>query len=119
VETRLFVNSVDERVLCSLLRKEGGGKVELQTIGDLVFKFDLATEDVRSGPGLGDGETMLAIGVFSLDVASDGGWLGVLRTRDFKSHVGRSLGFDLEGSSVEGVVLAKEIIGRLAEILWN
>jgi hypothetical protein len=67
---------------------------------------------------LSDGQAVLEVDVLSLDVASD---LSILRslTSDLEGDVGRSKGLDLEGGSLDRIVLLEEVTGRLAEVLNN
>lgn len=117
VESALLVNSVDERGLRTLLGEKRRGEVELEALGDEVLELNLGAEDVAGGPGLGEGQAVLAVGVFGLKVAVDGVGLGVTRTTDFEGDVGGGLGLDLKGCSVEVVVLAEEVTGGLAKVL--
>ena len=67
---------------------------------------------------LGDGQAVLEVDIFTLDITDN---LGVLRslTSDLESDVGRGEGLDLERGTLDGVVLLEEVSGRLAEILYN
>ena len=126
VNTALLVDGADDGGLGALLGGEGGGEVELQALGDLVLELDLVAEDVGSGPSLGDGEAVGLVGPLALEITSDEVGLGVLVSGDLEGDVGRGLGLDLKGGSVEGVVLSEEVVGRLSEVLcgvsvhcWN
>lgn len=62
-------------------------EARLLTLGDLVLEFDLGLENVRGGPGLGEGYTVLGIDVLGLEVTSDGVRLGIAGTGDTESDV--------------------------------
>lgn len=109
MQARLLIRSIQQSRLLTLVGQQNGGKVELETLGDLVLEFHLRSEGVGGSPRLGEGETVGLVRVLGLDVSVDGS-LCVSRTRYFESDVGRSGGLDLEGSSVDGEVFAQEVI---------
>lgn len=117
MEPGLLIDGVNEGSLGTLVGKEGGGQVKFEALGNLVLKFNLTTKDVGSSPGLGEGETMFAVGIFGLDIASDEFGLGVTGASDFEGNIGGSLGLNLERCSVDVVVLAQQVVGGLAKIL--
>jgi hypothetical protein len=59
------------------------------------------------------------VGVFALQVASDEARFGVASSVNFESDVGVGVSLDLEGSTREVVVLAKEIVGGLSKVLYT
>lgn len=71
VDARLLVGSIDKSRLVALLRLESRVQVELEALGNLVLDLELRLENVGGGPGLGEGETVLAVGVFGLEVSID------------------------------------------------
>lgn len=92
VDARLAVDGGDVGRLAL-----GGGEevtldVELEALGDLVLEFDLGLEDVRSGPGLGQGDAVLDVRVLGLEVTGDGGRLGVAETGDLERDTVRRAG---------------------------
>ena len=112
----MLVDSVEECRLLAFLREQRSSQVELETLGNLIVKFDLGLEDIRGCPSLSKNETVLEVGVLSLDITADGR-VFLLTASDLEGHTGRCLGLNLEGGSVEWIVLPKEVIGGLAEIL--
>jgi hypothetical protein len=96
VETRLFVDHIQVCSLVVLLGCKRSLQVKLDTFSNLVFEFDLTLEDVRSGPRLGDGKTMLRVGVLGLEITIDDRRLVMVVAGDLECHVGRSLGLDFE-----------------------
>lgn len=117
VKTGLLEDSIEKGGLGSLLRRQGGVEVNLDTLGNLVLNFNGVTEDVGGGPGLGDGQTMLAVSPLGLNVARDGIGLPVTIAGDLEGDIRGSLGLNLKGGAVEGVILAKQVIGGLSEVL--
>jgi hypothetical protein len=73
VKARLLVGGAEEDRLCVLVRVESGGGVELEAFGDLVLELDLGAERVMGGPGLSDGQAVVLVRVFALEVAGDVG----------------------------------------------
>jgi hypothetical protein len=120
VETRLLVDSVQVRRSRVLLGKKRSIHVNLEAFGDLVLEFELTFEDVGRRPGLSDGQPMLGLSIFGLNVTMDGRLQVadmVVVTSDLEGDVGGSLSFDLDRGALEREVFAKQIVGRLAEIL--
>jgi hypothetical protein len=117
VETRLLVHSVKKGRFLALLRVEGSVQIKFETLRDLVVEFNLAAKYVGGGPSLSDGEPVLVIRPLSLDVAIDDRGLGITRTASFEGHIGRRLGLYFKRNSLVGIILAKEVVGGLAEIL--
>jgi hypothetical protein len=137
VEGRLLVDGGEDSRLLGLGWVEGGSEVQLQSLGNLVLKLDLSSEEVGGGPGLGElsalpcdsetsritdlgeGKTVLEVDVLSLDVTGNGGRVGIPDTGDLEDDVGWGGSLDLEGDTVGWVVLDQEIRGGLAEILFG
>ena len=117
VEAGLLVGGGEESRLGTSVGGEGGLEVELDTLGDLVVNFDLGLEDVGGRPGLGEGEAVGLVEELGLDVADDELGLGVAVSANLEEDVGRSRGLHLEGDTADGEVLAKEVVGRLSEVL--
>lgn len=117
VEAALLVDSSDDTALVVLLRVKAGVQVELEALGDLVLELDDGAEDVGGGPSLGEGESVLPVGVLGLDVSEDGLGLGVLGTGDLEGDARGGVGLDLEGLAGEVVVLSEQVVGGLAEVL--
>jgi hypothetical protein len=65
---------------------------------------------------LGDGEAVLEVDVLALNVTRDLGILGT-DTSDLEGDVGRGEGLDLEGSTLDRVVLLEEVTSGLSEVL--
>jgi hypothetical protein len=117
VEARLLVGGSEHAGLDVLLRVETGGQVELETLGHVVLELNLGAEDVCGRPCLSEDKPVRLVGVLGLDVTVDSRAFRVAETGDAESSARRGVGFDLEGGTVEVVVLAKQVVGRLAEIL--
>lgn len=117
MESGLLVYRGEDSGLGALLRCQRGGKIDLEAVGDLVVNLNLVAKDVGGGPGLGESQTMLAVGPLALDVTSDKVGLRVARTANFEGDVRRSLGFDFERCSMEMIVLGQQVVGGLAKIL--
>lgn len=117
METGLLVSSVDDSGLAAGLGQQRGVQVQLETLGDLVLKLNGGSEDVSGGPGLSEGQAVLGVGVFALQVARDAVRLVVAGTSDLERDVRGGLGLDLQGSAKDGEVLGQQVVGRLAEIL--
>lgn len=117
VKTGLLVGGGEESVLGLLLGDESGDKLELETLGDVVLELNVVAEDVGSGPGLGEGDTILAVLPLGLEVTVDGLRLGVTDTENAEGDTVGGLGLDLERVAVDGVVLGKEVVGGLAKVL--
>jgi hypothetical protein len=116
VETRLLVDGMEESGFMTLLREQRSAQIKLETLSNLVLQLHLRFENIGGSPGLGEDEAVLEVGVLGLDVPNDGVGFG-LATLDFEGHTGWRLGLDLKRGTVEMVVLAKKVIGGLAEIL--
>ena len=117
VETRLLKRCVQDGGFAALVGGERGGEVKFETFGDEVVELYLVAEDVGGGPGLGEGETVDLVGPFALDVTVDDIRLGIAGSLDLEGDVGGRLGLDLERGTVEVVILAEQVVGRLAKIL--
>jgi hypothetical protein len=52
VDRGLLVDGSEDGTLLRLGGVEGGGKVKLEALGDLVLELNLGAEEVRGGPGL-------------------------------------------------------------------
>ena len=116
VKTRLLIDSMEDSSLVVLLRVQRSVQIKLETLSELVLDLHLGFEDVGSGPSLGEGEAVLVVEILGLNVSNNSIRLG-LATLDLEGYTGGRLCFNLERGAVEIIVLAKEIIGRLAEIL--
>ena len=117
MDTGLFVDSVEQGRLVSSLGCQRGGKVEFQALGKIVVELELRLEDVGGGPGFGQNEAVLVVGVLGLDVTGDALRLGVAQTRDLEGDVGGGLGLDFQRGSEDGVVLGEQVVGRLSKVL--
>lgn len=117
MHTRLLVDSIDECRLGALLRVEDAGHVELEALGDLVLELELSAEGVGGGPGLGDDETLLIVGILGLQVAIDCGRARIARATDAEGDAGGGFGLDFKRGAEDGEVLAQEVVGALAEVL--
>jgi len=84
VQRRLLVDGGNNSALLGLGGVQGGSQVELQTLGDLVLQLDLSSQQVGSGPCLGEDNAVLEVDVLALDVTSDGSGLGVSGTGDLE-----------------------------------
>lgn len=113
----MLVGGVDESSLGALVGEEGGAEVDLEALGDLVLNLDLGAEDVGGSPGLGDGQAVLAVSPLGLDVTVDGIGPGVTAASDLEGDTGRSVCLDFKAGAIVVVVLSKEVVGGLAEIL--
>ena len=71
MDTGLFVDGVEQGRLVSSLGCQRGGKVEFQALGKIVVELELRLEDVGGGPGFGQNEAVLVVGVLGLDVTGD------------------------------------------------
>ncbi|SRR6266702_8332567 len=119
MKARLLVSGIEKHRLCALLGMEDGGGVEFEALRDLVLELDLGAERIGGGPGLREGEAVSLVGVLALYVASDEGIFRVAVSVDLESDVGGCGGLDLEGSAMEVVVLAEEIVGGLSKVLYT
>ena len=119
MEAGLLVGSAEEDRLDVLIGLEGGCGLELEALGNLVIELDLVAERVGGGPALSDGQAVGLVGVFALEVTGDEGCLQVTASVDLEDDVRGSGGFNLDGGTVEVVVLAEEVIGGLANVLYG
>lgn len=102
----------------ALVGKEGGGQIELETLGNLVLELDLGLEDVGGRPCLGEHDAVLVVGVLGLNVGSDGSAL-VLAASDLEGDTGGGFCLDLKGGARVWVVASQQIVGRLAKVLFR
>ena len=116
VKAGLLVCGSRQGGLGTLLRQQGGGEVELQTLGNLVLELNLSPEHIRGRPGLGKSETVVFEVVLGLDVAGDSG-LGIPDEGYLEVHAGGRGGPDFGSSAVDGEILAEEVIGGFSGIL--
>ena len=119
MEAGLLVGGGEESRLRTGVGGEGGRELELDTLGDLVVNLDLGLEDVARRPGLGERQAVGLVEELGLDVAADEGRLCVAVAANLEGHVRGRDGLHLESDTVQWVVLAQEVIGGLAEILWK
>lgn len=117
VESGLFESSVQNGSLGALFRGQRSGEVKLDTLGNLVFNFDKVAKNVGGRPSLGDGQTVLLISPFRLEIGGNGIGFCVATASDLEGDVRRSLSLNLEGGTLEVVVPTKEVIGSFAKIL--
>ncbi|KAI3482094.1 hypothetical protein L1887_55225 [Cichorium endivia] len=114
VQTGLLVGRGEERVLGLLLGHERRDELELEALGDVVLELNVVAEHVGGGPGLGEGDAVLAVLPLGLEVAVDGLRLGVTDAENAEGDTVGRLGLDLERVAVDGVVLGQEVVGSLA-----
>lgn len=100
----------------ALLREQRSAQIKLKSLDNLVLEFDLGFEHVGGRPSLGENDAILEVGVLSLDIPGNVGVLGLV-AGNFEGHARGCLGLDFERGTVEMVVLAQKVIGRLSEIL--
>ena len=117
VEAGLLVGRGERRTLAGALGNEGGGEVELETLGKVVLSLNLSLQDVGSGPSLSEDDAVGLVGVLGLNVARDQVRLVVARARDLECDAGGGGRLDLERCRGEGVVLREQVVRRLAEVL--
>ena len=126
VDARGFVGSVDDSGLANLarlfsrasrVRLQDGGKVELQTLDELVLELNVGEEVVGGGPGLGEGDAIGTVGVLGLAQAIDGGLVINFCSSNAEDDVGGGGGLDFKGREANDEVLAQEVVGGLSEIL--
>ena len=116
MKTGLLVGGGQQGGLGALLGQQSGSEVELQTLGNLVLELNLSPKHIRGCPGLGKSETVVLVVVLGLDVAGDSGF-GVPDESSLEGHAGGRGGLDVESSTVDGEILAQEVIGGLSEVL--
>ena len=95
------------------------GDVKFETLSELVVELDLGAEGVGGSPGLGESKAVKLVGIFCLDVTTDVVILGVTVAKDFEGDVGGRRSLDLKRCAVDVVFLSKEVIGRLAKVLYR
>ena len=117
VQTRLLVESAQVGRFCALVGRQGGLEVKFETLDNEIVEFDLVAENVGRGPSLGQGESVGFVSPLSLDIAIDNVCLGVARSLDLESNVGRSLCLNFKVCSIEWVILSEQVIRRLSKIL--
>ena len=88
VDTGLLVDSVEQDRFFSGLGCQRGRETEFQALGKIVVKLKLRLEDVGSGPGFGQDEAVLVVGVLGLNVTADALRLGVAQTRNLEGNGG-------------------------------
>ena len=118
MKARLLIGRAKEDGLCVLLGVENSGSLELEALGDLVVELDLVAERVMGVPRLGDGQAVGLVGVLALEVTKDVRRFRVTISVDLEGDVRRGRGFYLERGTVEVVILAKEVIGGFAKVLY-
>ena len=118
MKARLLIGCTEEDRLCVLLGVENGGSIELEALGDLVVELDLVAKRVGGVPRLGDGQAVRLVGVLGLEVTKDVRRFRVTVSVDLEGDVRGGRGFNLERGTVEVVVLAEEVIGGLAKVLY-
>jgi hypothetical protein len=118
VKARLLISGTEEDRFCVLVGVESGGSLELEALGDLVVELDLVAERVGGVPRLGDGQAVGLVGVLALEVTKDLRRFRVTASVDLEGDVRGSRGFNLERGTVEVVVLAEEVIGGFAKVLY-
>ena len=117
METGLLVGGGKESGLLAAVGEEGSGEVELETLGKVVLSLNLSLQDVGSGPSLSEDNAVGLVGVLGLNVARDQVRLVVARAGHFECDAGGSRRLDLERRRGEGIVLRKQVVRRLAEVL--
>ena len=118
MKARLFIGRTEEDRLCALLGVKSGSSVELEALGDLVVELDLVAERVCGAPRLGDGQAVGLVRVLALEVAKDLRRFRVTASVDLEGDIRGGRGFNLERGTVEVVVLAEEVIGGFAKVLY-
>jgi hypothetical protein len=116
VETRLFVGGLNHSGLDVLFRLEGSVQFDLESLGNCVFELQVALENVKGGPGLGDGEAMLFVGELGLELTRRVSTLVV--TGDLESNV-IGPGVDFNGVGGERVIFPQKVFGGLSEVLFK
>jgi hypothetical protein len=118
VKARLLISGTEEDRFCVLVGVESGGSLELEALGDLVVELDLVAERVGGIPRLGDGQAVGLVGVLALEVTKDLRRFRVTTSVDLEGDVRGGRSFNLERGTVEVVVLAEEVIGGFAKVLY-
>ena len=118
MKARLLVGRTEEDRLCVLVGVDGGCGVELEALGNLVVELDLVAERVVGHPGLSDGQAVGLVGVLALEITRNETRFRVTVSVDLEGDVRGSRSFNLEGGTIEVVVLAEEVIGGLAKVLY-
>jgi len=116
VKTGLLIDGSQQGRLGAFLRQQSSSEVKLQTLGNLVLELNLSAKHVRGRPGLGESETMVLEVVLGLDVAGDSSF-GIPDQSNLEGHTGRRGGLHVESGTVDGEILAEEVVGGLSEIL--
>ena len=78
----------------------------------------MVAERVGGVPRLGDGQAVCLVGVLALEVTKDVRRFRVTVSVDLEGDVRGGGGFNLERSTIEVVVLAEEVIGGFAKVLY-
>ena len=71
VKTRLLIDSMEDSGLMVLIRVQRSVQIKLEALSELVLDLHLGFEDVGRGPGLGEGEAVLGVNVFGLNIPDD------------------------------------------------
>jgi hypothetical protein len=118
VKARLLIGRTEENRLCVLLGVESGDSLELEALGNLVVELNLVAERGGGVPRLGDGQTVDLVGVLALEVTKDVRRFRVTVSVNLECDVRGGRGFNLERGTVKVVVLAEEVVGRFAKVLY-
>jgi hypothetical protein len=62
---------MEDSGLMVLIRVQRSVQIKLEALSKLVLDFHLGFEDVGRGPGLGEGEAVLGVNVFGLNIPDD------------------------------------------------
>ena len=81
VDIGLLVDGVEQGRSVSSLGCQRGREVEFQALGKIGVELELRLEDVGGGPGFGQDEAVLVVGVLGLGVTGDALRLGVAHPR--------------------------------------
>ena len=87
VKAGLLICGIDQSRLGVLVRLEGGGNINFETLGNLVINLEETTEDIGGSPSLGEGQAVFAVGIFCFELARDSIGLVVTITRDFEGDI--------------------------------
>jgi hypothetical protein len=118
METGLLVDGAQNGMLGPFVRMQRGVDFEFETLCDLVLNLNSGLQDVARRPGLSNGETVLGVDVFRLEITMDMVRLGIGISGDLEGNVGGGLGLDLEAGAVDVEILAQEVIRAFAQILY-